>query len=430
MKKLKILIVNLDNLEFTRNCLKDLENQTSDDFEIVLVDQASVEEGTSEYLDSIINDNIEIVRNLENTPLNYVWSWFNQTYNNEILCFLNNDINLTSNFVESTISVFEKEGYVGIVVHSTNHLEYNKESEILSYKIVDKFKFMQGWDFSIRKALFPKLPQYVKTYCGDDFIFNYVYEKGFDLAYVLNSPIIHYEGQSKKSMKTSGVEDIRIFIENNNGHYLKINTDFSNFRPTFYEIIKKMENTNNKSNVGKWDNWYKEFYNNQTPSAYKYGDTETYQVGANFLLDCETIEDWGVGGGGFLRYCPKAIGVDGSDTPFAQKKHVDLCTYISSVEGVHMRHVLEHNYEWQKVLENALKSATKKLSITLFIPLNEGGTEELSHNLQHGVDVPDLSISMKEFNEIIAKYHPTNIETETFTTMTGYNTEIIYKITI
>lgn len=241
MKKLKILIVNLDNKEFTRNCLKDLENQTSDDFEIVLVDQASIEEGTAEFLDSVIDPRVEVVRNQENTPLNYVWSWFNNTYKNEYLCCLNNDINLASNFVESTIAVFEKEPYVGIVVHTTNHNGYSTERKVLDYRIVEKFRYMQGWDFTIRKVLFPKLPDYIKTYCGDDFIFNYVYERDFDLAYVLNSPIIHYEGQSKKSMKTSGVEDIHAFIQNNNGHYLKPNFEFSNYRPTFYEILKEHE---------------------------------------------------------------------------------------------------------------------------------------------------------------------------------------------
>ncbi len=241
MKKLKILIVNLDNIEFTRNCLKDLETQTSDDFEIVLVDQASTEEGTTEFLDSIDNEQIEIVRNLENTPLNYVWSWFNKTYKNEYLCCLNNDINLASNFVETIIEVFEREPYVGIVVHSTNHPSYTTERKILDYRKVEKFRYMQGWDFTIRKVLFPKLPEYIKTYCGDDFIFNYVYERDFELAYVLNSPIIHYEGQSKKSMKTSGVEDIHAFIENNNGHYLSVNFDYSNIRPTFYEILKENE---------------------------------------------------------------------------------------------------------------------------------------------------------------------------------------------
>lgn len=185
----------------------------------------------------------------------------------------------------------------------------------------------------------------------------------------------------------------------------------------------------NTSNVGKWDNWYQDFKTNNSPTSYKYGETLTYQVGADFLSDCATIEDWGVGGGGFLRFCPTAIGIDGSDTPFAQKKHVDLCKYESSVEGVHMRHVLEHNYEWEKVFTNALKSATKKMCLTLFIPLATGETQELAHNLPHGVDVPDLSISKEKFDKILEKSKPKSVEIESFDTATGYNKEIVYKIT-
>lgn len=186
----------------------------------------------------------------------------------------------------------------------------------------------------------------------------------------------------------------------------------------------------NKSNINKWDEWHKDISNNTQDSSYKYGDTETYQIAANFLSDCKTIEDWGVGAGGFLIYSPEAIGIDGSDTPFATKKFIDLCDYETKVEGIHIRHILEHNYEWDRILENALKSATKKICLTLFIPLNDGDTTiEKAHNLKHGVDVPDLSISKDKFDEILLKYNPSIVETITLETNTGYSTEIVYKIT-
>lgn len=188
-----------------------------------------------------------------------------------------------------------------------------------------------------------------------------------------------------------------------------------------------MENKDN--NIGKWDSWYKNLTLNDRPHAYRYGDTETYQIAADFLSDCETVEDWGVGAGGFLNYRTNAIGVDGSDTPFAEKKNVDLCNYVSDCEGVHMRHVLEHNYEWYKILENSLKTASKKVCITFFIPLNEGETIELAHNLPHGVDVPDLSISRDKFDAIVAEYDPKSIEVDVLDTKTGYNIEIVCKIT-
>lgn len=234
--KMKVMVINLDNIDFTRDCLSDLKNQTTDDFEIVLVDQASTEIGTEEFLSSINDERITVIRNIKRKPLNATWNWFEENYDNELLCFLNNDVRLSTNFIESTIMTFEQELKVGIVCHTTNHFDYCEENKDLQYVIVEPNVNMQGWDFTIRKELYNEIPSYLKTYCGDDYLFTKVYSLGYDLAYVLNSPIIHYEGQSKKSMKTSGVEDIHAYKENNNEHYLKINYEFSNIKPTFNKI--------------------------------------------------------------------------------------------------------------------------------------------------------------------------------------------------
>ena len=181
-----------------------------------------------------------------------------------------------------------------------------------------------------------------------------------------------------------------------------------------------MDNIKQENNVGKWNDWYKDL--NSEPGSFRYGETGTYQLSADFLNDCKDVEDWGCGAGGFLRFMPNAIGVDGSDTPFAKKKFINLREYVNKVEGIHIRHVFEHNYNWKDILENALKSATKKLAITMFIPLSNE-TIELSHNLPHGVDVPDLSISEKEFMSIVEKYNPLKITRKLYDTPTGYGKE-------
>ena len=180
------------------------------------------------------------------------------------------------------------------------------------------------------------------------------------------------------------------------------------------------------TNVNKWNGWYSSL-SQDSMGSFRYGETLTYEKAAEFLKDCKTIEDWGCGAGGFLRYCPNAIGVDGSDTPFATKKFIDLCNYTTDVEGINIRHVFEHNYEWSKVLDNALKSASKKIAITMFIPLGDD-TKELAHNKAHGVDVPDMLISEKEFMEIVNKYSPKSIIREIFNTDTGYGKEEIIFI--
>ena len=91
---------------------------------------------------------------------------------------------------------------------------------------------MQGWDFSIRRDVFTLIPEQLKTYCGDDFLFHNLYKKGFDLAYITSSPMIHFEGQSKRFMKTSGIEDIYIYRSLGFPHNLNINDDFSKIKPS------------------------------------------------------------------------------------------------------------------------------------------------------------------------------------------------------
>ena len=179
------------------------------------------------------------------------------------------------------------------------------------------------------------------------------------------------------------------------------------------------------SNISKWDKWYKDI--SSKPSSFRYGDTVTYKLGADFLKDCETVEDWGTGAGGFKRFLPTAIGVDGSDTPHAEKKFVDLVNYISTCDGIFMRHVLEHNYDWEKILTNVVNSATKKICIVLFTPLAEN-TVELAHNLKFGVDVPDLSLNKNKMEEIINTVNPKTVKYETHVTKTGYKQETVIFI--
>lgn len=188
-----------------------------------------------------------------------------------------------------------------------------------------------------------------------------------------------------------------------------------------------MESQQNENNVGKWDGWYNNLPTE--PGSFQYGNTLTYKLASDFLQDCKDVEDWGVGGGGFLRYRPDAIGVDGSNTPFAQKKYIDLRKYTSNVEGIHIRHVFEHNYNWKDILENAVKSATTKLAITMFIPLTNDVSKELTHNAVHGVDVPDMAINEQEFMEIIMKGNPEKIYRAKFDTDTSYKTEEVIFVT-
>lgn len=174
--------------------------------------------------------------------------------------------------------------------------------------------------------------------------------------------------------------------------------------------------------LGKWDGWYKDV---KEMSSFRYGDTVTYKLAADFLADMDEVEDWGCGTGGFKRFFKgKYVGVDGSKTPFVDKV-ADLREYRTSVDGIMMRHVLEHNNDWKKVLTNALASFNKKFCFIIFTPFSNGETKILKENLKYGVDVPDISFAKEELEKYLTGI---TWRMKTHKTKTGYGVEHIYYV--
>jgi hypothetical protein len=177
------------------------------------------------------------------------------------------------------------------------------------------------------------------------------------------------------------------------------------------------------SNVGKWNRWYSGLRKGE-PQAY--GDTSTYQLGADWLKDCVFVEDWGCGKGWFSRFIPavKYRGIDGSHSPFAENI-VDLVNYQSDVPGIFMRHVIEHNYEWKSLLTNALNSFSDRMVLVLFTPLVEE-TKELYYNVDPGV--PDMAFSLKDLQELFDATGVTCVRMEAVQNHTNYGEETIFYL--
>jgi len=235
MNKTHILVVNINNLQFTKNCINDLLQQDVS-FDLTLVDQNSSEQNTDEWLNELnINWNkpdckLYIQRNKDNVDLNRVWNDFYQSTNNEYLCFLNNDIRLTDNFVSDNENIFKIEKTVGCVVHATNHPLYMSKKS-LEYVIIDE-RIKQGWDFTLRRNCYNIIPKELKVYCGDDFLFEMLYRSGYNVAFALSSPIIHYQGKSSKNLKELP-SDVPRYINLGYSHDLKHCPRFSKIKPTF-----------------------------------------------------------------------------------------------------------------------------------------------------------------------------------------------------
>ena len=188
------IIVNINGLAYTKSVVQDLMTQTSP-FLATIYDQASTEPGTSEFLSSL-EPPFEFVQNTTNVGLNRLWNRHYETTTAPYLCFLNNDVRIPSNFVADTVAVLDAEPKVGCVIHSTNHPDYQVCGP-LEY-IIMHGPLIQGWDFTMRREAYYRIPDDLITFGGDDYLFAKLHKHRWKVAVVLSSPIIHYYARSRR----------------------------------------------------------------------------------------------------------------------------------------------------------------------------------------------------------------------------------------
>lgn len=255
---ISVLVVNLNNLEFTKKCVADLMSQDCE-FSLTIVDQNSSEEGTKEYLESL-RGNIEVLLNEKNSPLNHLWNLFVSKSDTPYICLLNNDVRIAPNFLSSAIQVFEKEPNVGFVNHVSNNKEYQEWSSKLDYKIIET-PYRQGWDPIFRKEFYHPIPMELSFFYGDDYIYSKLYSSGIKGAYVLNSPMIHFEssttvdkgGQRDASLDGSYFSELDLEFKN-----MSFVEELSKWKPEFDQIKMKEKYSKESyitrdSNIENWE---------------------------------------------------------------------------------------------------------------------------------------------------------------------------------
>jgi hypothetical protein len=169
------------------------------------------------------------------------------------------------------------------------------------------------------------------------------------------------------------------------------------------------------SYIDRWAAWY-----NKDSSLAEYGDKATYEIGASFLKGL-AIEDWGCGRGWFKTlHDGSYLGIDGTASEHADIV-ADLRLYRSKTPGLWLRHVLEHNREWNLVLENAVASASDRIAIVVFTP--DGDGEQIGYTEE--LDVPDIAVPHKVIADAVKA---AGFELEQYTMPTGsyYKEETLF----
>src|SRR5262249_19025715 len=125
-------------------------------------------------------------------------------------------------------------------------------------------------------------------------------------------------------------------------------------------------------------------------------DDVSYSKGIGFLDGHGTIEDWGCGFAHAARFVKQSayVGIDGSSA-YADAI-ADLSTYTSDVECIFMRHVLEHNANWRRILKNAISSFRKRMALIIFTPLGETTRQIATSSVLTSIPVPDISFKKED----------------------------------
>lgn len=180
-----------------------------------------------------------------------------------------------------------------------------------------------------------------------------------------------------------------------------------------------------ETNRGKWGTLI-------TGEQRAFGDEITYHRAAQFLADCEQIEDWGCGFGWFSKIMSghsdaHVQNLDGTKTDYSDRQ-VNLCCYRSRAEGILLRHVLEHNHNWRQVLENALHSFQRKLVIVTYTPFTEETHNRGDHEFEDGTRVPVISFRLEDLQECFKKYPEISVSEERIQTNTEFRDERLFYL--
>lgn len=122
-----------------------------------------------------------------------------------------------------------------------------------------------------------------------------------------------------------------------------------------------------RSRMGMWDS----FFSASTETSSDVEDV-TIRMAAAFLgvREVRLVEDWGCGHSRTSQYLGKHqqySGIDGS-TSTSAGQICALENLKSNADGILMRHVLEHNPNWEAILDNALSSFRIRMVLILFTP--------------------------------------------------------------
>jgi len=224
--KVSIIIASFNNFSLLKDCLNSLENCTQGiSYEVIIVDNNS-DEGTLNYLRSIKRTNYTIIYNKENLGFAKANNQGIKTAVGDYLVLLNNDTEVTNNWLDELIAVAESDEQIGIVgsllfypdgkhiQHAGVRVAINNRGGLLPYHThsldyypdlyreikTEQFQAVTGACMLVKRNTVNKIglldEGFINGYEDVDFCFR-ANSKGLKVFLAHKSKVYHYESMSK-----------------------------------------------------------------------------------------------------------------------------------------------------------------------------------------------------------------------------------------
>jgi GT2 family glycosyltransferase len=224
--EVSIVIPVHNNAKYTYNCLRSLSEATRGSFEVIVINDASIDE-TEDLLKNI--ENIKIIKNDENQGFIASCNRGAKSSRGKYILFLNNDTILTDNWLELLVEAIkeDKAGAVGakliypdgklqeaggIIWNDASGWNYGRgdDPQKPEYNFARDVDYCSGAALLVRKDLFERYggfdTRFKPAYYEDtDLCFN-IRSQGYRVLYQPRSVVVHFEGENSGKDATSSTK--------------------------------------------------------------------------------------------------------------------------------------------------------------------------------------------------------------------------------
>jgi len=229
-KKVSVVLLALNQVEYTRKCIESLQKNCHQELEMILVNNGSTD-GTAEYFDSV--PGAKVIHNPKNLGVAKGWNQGMALATGDYVLILNNDTIAGPDCIENLVRCAENHPEAGIVVPRSNRIAgpqmvegftWNSEDEIpLKAKRIQDQNELACWEFPRLKGFCMLIPRPVVQVVGvfdeqygfgnfedDDYSCRVRYA-GYTLLVADDSFLFHF---GSVSFKDSGIDWNKQMVEN------------------------------------------------------------------------------------------------------------------------------------------------------------------------------------------------------------------------